>query len=138
MTTPHEDVIIDLLPLYFGDEASAASRELVEDYFAGHPVFARTMRETLQVTPGVPAPALENNARTALKRVKTGLRWQAALIAVGIFFSLLPLSFMYRFGKLEYLMLRDEPMQAAIFVCIAAADWIALWLLLRRMNTPQP
>ena len=138
MTTLHEDVIIDLLPLYFAGEASVASCALVDDYFAAHPVFARTMRDTLQETPDVPAPASDNHARTALKRIKTGLRWQAALIAIGIFFSLLPLSFMYRFGKLEYLMLRDEPLQAAVLACIAVADWIALWLLLRRMNTPQP
>jgi hypothetical protein len=38
------DVIVDLLPVYFSGEASAATRALVDDYFARDPAFADRVR----------------------------------------------------------------------------------------------
>ena len=35
-----KDVILDLLPLYSADEASADTRALVEEYLAAHPELA--------------------------------------------------------------------------------------------------
>ena len=44
MTNLHEDIILDLLPLYFANEASAASVVLIDNYFAAHPQFAASAR----------------------------------------------------------------------------------------------
>lgn len=137
MIAVSRDIIIDLLPLYFADEASPASRALVEDYLAAHPDFADTMRASQEATASIPANSPENAGHRAIKRIRTELGWRAALIAIGIFTTLLPFSFVYNNGTLEYFMLRDAPLAATSFVCIAALVWSALWYLIRRMNTPQ-
>ena len=137
MNAVSRDIIIDLLPLYFADEASPASRALVEDYLAAHPDFADSMRASQEATAAVPANSPENAGHRAIQRIRNELVWRAALIAAGIFTTLLPFSFVANNGRLEYFMLRDAPVGAIFFLCIAVLVWSALWYLVRRMNTPQ-
>lgn len=73
-TTVTEEVVRDLLPLYFEDEASAASRALVERWFMHDPAFARAARhgaDTLAALGDLKAPPLdEAGVREALRRVR--------------------------------------------------------------------
>lgn len=137
MNPVSRDIIIDLLPLYFADEASPASRTLVEDYLAANPDFAETMRASQQASAAIPADFPEHGGHRAIKRIRSELIWRGALIAIGIFTTLVPLSFVYSDHGLEYFMLRDAPAVAAAFLGIAAFCWSLLWYLVRRMNTPQ-
>jgi anti-sigma factor RsiW len=66
----NRDVILDLLPLYLGGEASPASRALVDEYLRGDPELARQVREhagTLPAAGGAIAPPPDTELR-ALRR----------------------------------------------------------------------
>lgn len=134
MSLPHEDVVIDLLPLYFAGDASPASCALVDAYFAAHPDFAQAMHAG-QGAPVLPATTVDPHGGTvALKRIRTLLRWRAALIASAVFCSLTPLSFIFEHDRLGFFMLRDAPMAALIWIGIAALAWMAVFTLGRRSN----
>jgi anti-sigma factor RsiW len=68
-----EDVVRDLLPLYFDGEASADSRAIVESWFARDPAFARAARRGEDVLGALDVPETpldEAGVREALKRVR--------------------------------------------------------------------
>lgn len=135
MMNLHEDVILDLLPVYFTDEASAASREIVDAYFAAHPQFAKTVRATQMAVTHVPGNASANDGHAAIKSVKRRLRWRAALIAAGIFCSISPFTFIFNDQRVVYFMWRDSPMAASFYTVAALLAWLMLWLSTRRANT---
>jgi hypothetical protein len=131
-----EDVILDLLPLYFAGEASEASRRIIDAYFAAHPEFADTMRAAQANSPLVPGAASPNSGHAAITTVKKQLKWRAALIAIAIFCSISPFTFVYDGRRLVYFAWRDAPTTAAVYASVAALAWIALWLSVRRTKTP--
>jgi hypothetical protein len=137
MNNPHADIIIDLLPLYFAGEASAASRELVDAYFAAHPQFAKAMHaaQSNSVSVPIPAAASATGGTAAVKRIRAQLRWRAALIAIGIFCSISPFTFVFENDQLRYFMWRDAPAMAIAYASVAACAWIALFHLIRRTST---
>ncbi len=78
------DVILDLLPLYLGGEASPGTRALVEDWLRGDPELARLVREqpaALARAGAAPPPELE--MRT-LRRTHAVLAWQRWTFGLGI------------------------------------------------------
>lgn len=135
MTTLHEDVILDLLPAYFTDEASAASRAIVDAYFEAHPQFARTVRATQMAITQVPGAASSNGAHAAIKSVKQQLRWRSALIAAGIFCTISPFTFIFNDQRVVYFMWRDSPLAASFYTVAALLAWLMLWFSTRRVNT---
>jgi hypothetical protein len=135
MTKLHEDIIVDLLPLYFAGEASAASGALIEAYFAEHPQFAKAARLAQQSSIVMPAVAVSSEGTLAIKRIRSLLRWRAALIALAIFCTISPFSFFYNDNRLHYFMWRDSPAMALTYAAVAAAAWIAAFLLGRRTST---
>jgi hypothetical protein len=135
MSNPHEDIIIDLMPLYFAGEASAASRDMVEAYFAAHPQFEKAMRAAQDSSVPVPANPSTYNGTVAFKRIRSQLRWRGVLIAIGIFCSISPFTFIYEHDHLRYFMWRDSPGTALGYACVAAIAWIAMFVLKRRSST---
>jgi hypothetical protein len=134
MTNLPEEVILDLLPLYFAGEASTASAELVDSYFEAHPHFARTMRAVHNSSPQVPGNAAPNEGHAAIRRVKMHMIARAVLIAIGVFCTISPFTFIYANQQLKYFMWRDAPASAAAYAGVAALTWIALTVLIRRTN----
>jgi hypothetical protein len=131
-----EDVILDLLPVYFADEASAASREIVEAYFEAHPQFAKTVRAAQLHVTRVPGNAPANAGHAAIKRVKTQLKWRTGLIAAGIFCTISPFTFIFENQHIVYFMWRDAPVSAAFYTGAAVLAWLLLWVSVRRNGTP--
>jgi hypothetical protein len=134
MTNLHEDIILDLLPLYFANEASAASVALVDTYFAAHPQFAAAARAAQGRSIPIPPRLAENGGTVAIRRIQNLLRLRAALIAVAIFCSISPFSFTYDHGHLRYFMLRDATATALVYATVAAIAWIAVYALGRRTS----
>lgn len=134
MTNPHEDIILDLLPLYFAGEASAASADVVEAYFAAHPQFAKAIRAAQLTSAAVPGNASANGAPVAIKRIRSQLRWRATLIAIAIFCSISPFTFIFENDHVRYFMWRDSPAIALLYSGVAAIAWIALVVLTRRTD----
>ena len=74
---PTQDVITDLLPLYFSGEASADTRTLIEEYFAANPEFermARRMAENFNALRSSPVSNSEELEKRALMRTRTEVR----------------------------------------------------------------
>jgi hypothetical protein len=136
MMKPDEDVILDLLPLYFGGDASAASRAMIEAYFEEHPRFAQEVRAAQANVPGVPGTAAPNGGHAAITRIKAQLKWRSAQIALAIFCSIAPFTFVFDNGRVVYFMWRDAPLTASVYAGVALIAWIAVWLSARRTETP--
>lgn len=88
------DVILDLLPLYLADEASPATRALVDAYLATDPELARRVREGSAVDwssagRSSPAPELE---LSALRRTRGQITLQRWLFSVGLSCTALAMS----------------------------------------------
>lgn len=135
MMNLHEDVILDLLPVYFADEASAASREIVEAYLEAHPQFAKTVRAAQKNVTHIPGNASANGGNAAINSVRKQLKWRSALIAAGIFCSISPFTFVFDHDRVVYFMWRDAPVIATFYTVAAVLAWLLLWFSVRRANT---
>jgi anti-sigma factor RsiW len=135
------NVIIDLLPLYLADEASAETRALVERHLQTDPVLARLAREQ-QSSDGLRArlqkdegPGLPADLETrTLDRTKSQLRRRSWLMALAILCSLAPLSFFSGDG-ITWMMLRDAPRSSLCYWMAAAVLWTAFFLTNRRLRS---
>jgi len=121
------EVVTDLLPIYFSGEASGDTKVLVEDYFRQDPDFERIARsaatplETLRTA--APIAASPEKEKRDLESVLWGLRRRQWLFGVGLFFTLVPLSFDFIHGHIVSLMVRDSPWHAAFDWSLAAVLW---------------
>lgn len=120
-----EDVIVDLLPSYFADEASPATRAIVDDYFAAHPRFAQAMRAAHSLE--LPDPGVGDGGKEALRRVRRRLKSRSLLFALALFCSVTPFAFIFEDGVLRYLMWRDAPLTALCYASVGLIAWGALW-----------
>ena len=132
-----DDVIIDLATLYFAGEASAASRALVERYFAQHPELAAALRASQGAAAGLGAlPAADTNSSHAtLLRLRRLLRLRSSLMGVAIFCSLAPLSFTVGMER-NWSMLRDAPASALAYGVAAVIAWVGYAIVARKTRTP--
>jgi len=134
------DVIHDLLPVYLAGEASADTRALVEDYLRAHPDLAVDGRETdrsmqlLSASGMSPAP---DHEKSTLERIRRFNRNRTYLLAIAIACTLVPLSFAFVDGRVNWIMLRDQPRAAMYFGIAALCGWTAYYLMGRRLRTPR-
>lgn len=94
-------VVDDLLPAYFSGEASADTRQLVEEYFRQDPVFERESRLAAgplqSLREGRPLPPDLEVERTALKKAKRLLRVRGLLLALASTFTFNAISLGFSF-----------------------------------------
>ena len=99
-----QEVVTDLLPIYFSGEASRDTKVLVEEYFRENPDFERmarsagTLLETLRVAP--PVAAGSEKEKRDLESVRCGLDRRKWLFGLSLFLTLSPLSFYFTHGHL--------------------------------------
>ena len=96
-----KDIVRDLLPAYWSGEATAATRDAVDAFFAQDPDFAKAARLSAQGLDLVARlPAGEPNAAgeiVALRRTKSVLRLQRILFALALTFTLNAVSLGFSF-----------------------------------------
>src|SRR5258708_35152955 len=135
------EVILDLFPVYLSGEASPATRALVEEYLKQDTDLAQRLRlqwadNFAAAVPSALPPELELRA---LRRTRKLLTWQVWLLALGIGFTLLPLSFELSFEgghvKEFHFLLRDYPAQFGTFLILGLMCWLAYFLIRRRLRT---
>jgi anti-sigma factor RsiW len=146
METPMKitrDVINDLLPVYLAGDASADTRALLEEYLRTDPSLAADVRahadkstalmEALgaAVTAGLPG----DQEKAALEKIRSYTRYRNQFFAFGLAFALMPFAFMVSDGELQWIMLRDSPKQAALFLVASAYCWISRAVIGRRIRT---
>jgi anti-sigma factor RsiW len=129
------EIVKDLLPLYAAGEASAETRAAVEEWLRADPELARLV-EGLR-SDAVPPPArpiTPASGRAALAATKALLRRRAWLLALALFFTGLPLSFVFDDRGLRFLMLRDAPLVSLMSVAAGASFWVAFGVVVRRLR----
>lgn len=132
------DVVTDLLAAYFSNEASADTRELVEEFFRQDPQFAQMAKEPKaeELLGKPPATEIqEYREREALIRTKNQLRWRAHWLALALLFTLFPLSCVFSSKGLVWLMVRDAPGFASNCWAIAVGCWIMFFRSRRRLRS---
>ena len=128
-----KDIINDLLPLYAANECSGDTRALVEEYLQQNPRQAEELRWIMNTPlPGAVPPA-KNLAEThSFREARRRLGRRNWLMALAIFFSLAPFSFLYTEGRLWWF-LRDAPWSALVYAAIGVVFWI-LYLVQRHRS----
>ena len=118
-----DNVVRDLLPLVHAGEASADTRALVEAYLTSHPELAEESRRAESWT--LPAvTAVHNDERQALRRTKKLLSRRSWALALGCFFTGMPLSFRASSDSFQFLLLPEHPWIAAVSLCMGIAAWL--------------
>jgi anti-sigma factor RsiW len=133
----NRDVINDLLPLYFAGEASPGTRSLVEEYLRANPEVAADVREraaraTALVDDVAPAPP--DHEKATLERIRRFNRSRHQLLCFTIAFALMPFAFVFGDEGIRWVMVRDSPRQAVLFLVAALGCWVAYFLLGRRLR----
>jgi len=131
-----QEVVTDLLPVYFSGEASRDTKLLVEEFFREYPDFARMARsagtplETLRAAPPLTAPS--EKEKRDLESVRCGLNRRKWLFGLSLFLTLSPLSFYFTHGHLFSLLGPDALWEAAFDWSMAAFFWYLYFAQLRR------
>lgn len=132
--TVTRDVVRDLLPAYFGGEASADTRRLVETFLAGDPALAQEAEaeygETVAL-PATPAPG-QTSEKEALDRTRQLLKHRTSTLVVAAIFTVLPLTFVFDESGVTFLFLPDRPGVAAAWWFTAVVMWISHFVIRHR------
>lgn len=135
-----EDVVSDLLPLYFDGEASPDSRVLVEAWFASHPDFAKSAKRgsgALDALATMSArPLDEAGAREALRRVHRIILWREISLGLAMALTVCPIlvvGFALLFPAQMPPELHDKlSLCVGLFLLAAAPAWVSYFIARRR------
>lgn len=131
-----DDVLNDLLTLYLAGEASADTRALIEDRARREPAFAARLTAAREVD--VAAALAEAPPRDielqALTRTRQTLFLRHLFWAGGLVFTLLPFVFHVGDEGAGFLILGRYPGLMWAFWSIAAASWVAYYVIDRRVG----
>jgi hypothetical protein len=119
-----KDIINDLLPLYAANECSGDTLALVEEYLQQNPRQAEELLRIMNTPlPGAVPPAKILAETLSFREARRRLGRRNWLMALAIFFSLAPFSFLYTEGRLSWF-LRDAPWSALVYAAIGVVFWI--------------
>jgi hypothetical protein len=122
----------DLMVLYLSGDASPETRRLVEEYAAAHTDYANLLRDAGKPL-ALPEPKADKEMET-LKMTRQFVFLRTLFMAGAILFTLLPLTIVVRNGAITFLMFRDLPGTGPAFWSIAAASWVACFVMHRQVR----
>ncbi len=133
--TVTRDVIEDLLPLYLAGEASDDTRALVEASLTRDPDLARLARGMAGPEfPKLEEQLTEDAEMRSIKRTKRMLAWKSWLLGLGLFYGLLPFSFVFSEEQgFRWLVLGGSVWPLAFYVPLAAVCWTGYFVLRRKL-----
>jgi anti-sigma factor RsiW len=131
-----DDVLNDLLTLYLAGEASADTRALIEERARREPAFAAKLEAARAVDlaatlPAAPPGDLELNA---LKQTRQAIFLRTLFWASGLFFSLLPLTVYGDANGAGFVFLGRHMGLVWAFWSVAAASWVAYYVMNRAVR----
>jgi hypothetical protein len=137
-----EDVIRDLLSVYYSGEASEDTRHLVEAYVAEHPDLDTpiTLGRLKAFNLALHSSAAPDET-IALKRAKRILRWQQVLLGIASTLSLNAISLGFSFEiaggsiKVHWLSIPGQAPFIAAVAALAVLSWIAYVRVGKRIRT---
>jgi hypothetical protein len=136
-----QNVVMDLLPLYLSGEASPDTKELIGEFQRQNPEFAKVVeahqrefgRQRDLLEPAG-APSADHELRT-LAQTRSLMERQKWSMAVALMLTAFPFSFVFSGSHLTFVLVRDQPMLAALSWCGAAILWIHYFITRRRLRT---
>lgn len=135
MTTLPREVMNDLMPVYLAGEASRATKQLVENYASEHPDFAAALRAAAELElPKLgqsPSPDLEI---AALRKTRQFILLRSIFMGSGLLFTLTPFLFHVGPHGFEWLLAGREPGLVWASASLAAASWVAYWIMNREVR----
>ena len=131
------DVISDLLPAYVSGEATADTRALVDEMSLKDPEIARLVESARQERSDPmlqnPVSLPPNLERETVARTRAMIYRRSWVLALAVFFTVLPFTFALNSHQLTWLALRDQP-AFRIFWVVAGFFWLDYVLLGRRLR----
>ncbi len=132
-----ENIITDLLPLYYSKHASEDTLALVNDYFAQYPEFASEHHLPFALE----APRLElPDELKALKATRFYLKIRSLLLYLAIFATFVP----FAFGDVSWIekegvqwLWTDTPEVAVISSMVAVVCWVLYAILHRNLKVTE-
>ena len=131
-----EEVIIDLLPLYYSGEASKDTIALVDSYFEKNPEFAKQAKASKEkiINEDLQTTLTKEDEMESLNKTKKRIKLHSILIGFAIFFTIAPFSFAHVEDKFYVLML-DSPMTALTYGLIGVIFWISYFVVRNKLKT---
>jgi predicted anti-sigma-YlaC factor YlaD len=134
------DVILDLLPVYLSGEASAATRELVEEHLKQDPDLARRVRDHgAELVPKLSLPVPPELELRSLLRTRRLLGVQKWLFGLTITFTSIAFATRIHFqdGRIDLIrpLILDYPLQFGIPLTLGVGCWIAYRRIRRRLRS---
>jgi predicted anti-sigma-YlaC factor YlaD len=125
------DVVRDLLPAYLSGEATADTVALVEEFLKNEPEMAGNVEaaKRLELPPLRHIATPRTVEREALMRTRRRLQGRGILLGLALFFTMLPMSFVFT-DTIRWVMWRDSPGMASASAALALLFW-TMWILLR-------
>jgi hypothetical protein len=128
--TIHPAIMDDLLTVYLAGEASPETRRLIEEYAESHPEFTAKLRGSAAFSLPTSSVTPDGHLK-ALKQARQFVTLRSLFLGAGIFFSLVPFTAVFRKGELVFFLMRDVPPVAVSAASLAAASWIACYVMHR-------
>jgi hypothetical protein len=133
-----ENVILDLLPLYFAKEASTDSVKIVETYLKENPEFAsRLESNTLALDSVEIKTTIMEEEMAVLQKTKRLVRIRSMVMGFAIFFTAVPFSF----GDVSWdnydgvlWLWADNPFFAFLIGTIGLGLWVWYYYLNKRLS----
>jgi len=134
------NVILDLLPLYYAGEASEDTKKLIENYFNKYPEFAKEVDELSikQLPEDMPLLLKPEDEMIILRKTKRLLKLRSLLLAIAIFCTALPFAFGdVSWSKIEgvHWLWTNFPLGAIISGLIGLVSWVGYILIKKRLST---
>lgn len=135
-----QNVIMDLLPIYFSGEATPDTKDLIEDFLRENPEVSAGVEQQRREFSGqcrlfesAGAPSADHELRT-LARTRSLMERQKWLMACALMLSAFPFSFTFGGSHLTFVLTRDQPLLAALLWCGAAILWLQYFFMRRRLR----
>ena len=130
-----KDVINDLLPLYFSEDCSTDTMQLVEEYFETNPDFEKWAKRLNNnpIPKEIPQSLEKADEMNSLLKTRSLLRARGIFMGFAIFFSMVPFSFVAS-EEYSFFMLLDAPLSALFFAICSIPLWIGYFIVKRKSS----
>jgi hypothetical protein len=131
----NEDVINDLLPLYFSEDCSVSTKQLVEEYLKSNPDFEKRVKMLNKnpIPKDLPQTLNQADEMNSLIKTRRLLKARGIFLGFAIFFSLVPFSFVAS-DEYSFFMLVDAPLSALFFAICSIPLWIGHFIVKRKSS----
>lgn len=122
----NRDVILDLLPIYLADEASEATKTLVEQYLAEDPALAKLVEQSNQNQwdKEISVPLNKEHEMVTFEKTKHLLFQQKLFLALAVATTLFFIAFRFDENGVEWLWVSSPQLGWGVFL-VASLFWAA-------------